>query len=138
MDTNHIEHNRKVVDSFFTALETQQFHLLKEIFAKNGRQLNPYAPEGFPESFNGSEAIYKQYSNLTKDFGQMKFPRQIMATEDPDFFFVLFTGEIDVRAGGQYRNDYIGTFKLQGGKIIEYTEYFNQITMAKAFGIQLD
>ncbi|NBP69973.1 MAG: hypothetical protein EBU52_14640, partial [Cytophagia bacterium] len=68
---------------------------------------------------------------------EMKFPRQIFATEDPDFFFVKFKGEIEIKAGGKYENDYLGTFKLQNGKVIEYTEYFNQVVMAKAFNIDL-
>lgn len=109
----------------------------KEIFAEKGRQLNPYSPEGFPKSFAGAEGIYKQYSGLSGNFGQMKFPRQIFATEDPNFFFVKFRGEIEIKAGGKYENDYLGTFKLENGKVVEYTEYFNQIVMAKAFGIEL-
>jgi ketosteroid isomerase-like protein len=129
--------NKIVVDQFFVALETQQFELLKEIFAEDGRQLNPYAPEGFPKSFDGAEGIYKQYSGLTANFGQMKFPRTIYATDDPDFIFVQYRGEIAIKAGGKYENDYLGTFKLKDGKIIEYTEYFNQVVMAKAFGIKL-
>jgi ketosteroid isomerase-like protein len=132
-----IEQNKKVVDKFFVALETQQFEILKEVFAENGRQLNPYSPEGFPKSFDGAAAIYKQYSGLMANFGQMKFPRTIYATEDPNFFFVKFKGEIEIRAGGKYENDYLGTFKLDNGKIVEYTEYFNQLVMAKAFGIEL-
>ena len=129
--------NKVVVDRFFIALETQQFEILKEIFAANGRQLNPYAPEGFPKSFDGADGIYKQYSGLTANFGQMKFPRTIYATDDPDFIFVQFRGEIEIKAGGKYENDYLGTFRLKDGKIIEYTEYFNQVVMAKAFGIKL-
>ncbi|MBC7937259.1 MAG: PhzA/PhzB family protein [Rhizobacter sp.] len=131
------ENNRKVVDNFFIALETQKFEILKDVFAENGKQLNPYSPAGFPKSFDGAEGIYKQYSGLTANFGQMKFPRQIFATEDPNFFFVKFKGEIEIKAGGKYENDYLGMFKLENGKVVEYTEYFNQIVMAKAFGIDL-
>jgi len=111
--------------------------MLKDVFAENGRQLNPYAPAGFPKTFDGAEAIYQQYSGLTANFGEMKFPRQIFATEDPNFFFVKFKGEIEIKAGGKYVNDYLGTFKLENGEVVEYTEYFNQIVMAKAFGIEL-
>lgn len=96
------ESNKKVVDTFFVALETQKFELLKDIFAPDGKQLNPYAPEGFPKSFDGAEGIYKQYSGLTANFGKMMFPRKIYATEDPDFFFVQFRGEIEIKAGGKY------------------------------------
>ncbi|HZH65038.1 MAG TPA: PhzA/PhzB family protein [Flavisolibacter sp.] len=137
MATELFEQNRKVVDNFFVALETQKFEMLKEVFAPDGMQLNPYSLEGFPKSFDGAEGIYKQYSGLTANFGQMKFPRQIFATDDPNFFFVKFRGEIEIRAGGKYENDYLGTFKLQDGKITEYTEYFNQIVMAKAFNVTL-
>lgn len=129
--------NKSVVEKFFIALETQQFEVLKEIFAENGKQLNPYIPEGFPKSFDGFEAIYKQYSSLPQLFGSMKFPRRIYATDDPGFFFVKFKGHIEIKAGGIYENDYIASFLLENGKIIEYTEYFNPIVMAKAFGIKL-
>lgn len=131
------EKNKATVEKFFTALETQQFELLKEIFTKDGKQLNPYIPERFPKSFDGSEAIYKQYSSLPQQFGVMKFPRQIYATDNPDFFFVKFKGHIEIKAGGVYENDYIASFLLKDGKIIEYTEYFNPIVMARAFGIKL-
>ncbi len=131
------EINKNIVDRFFVALETQQFEILKEIFTEDGKQLNPYAPEGFPKSFDGAEGIYKQYSGLTANFGQMEFPRTIYATDDPDFIFVQFRGEIEIKAGGKYENDYLGTFRLKDGKITVYTEYFNQVVMAKAFGIKL-
>jgi ketosteroid isomerase-like protein len=129
--------NKTVVDTFFVALETQQFELLKDIFAPDGKELNPYAPEGFPKSFDGAEGVCRQYSGLTANFGKMTFPRTIYATEDPDFFFVQFKGEIEIKAGGKYENDYLGTFRLKDGKITEYTEYFNQAVMAKAFNIKL-
>ncbi|MEJ1239261.1 PhzA/PhzB family protein [Chryseolinea sp. T2] len=132
-----VQKNREVVNNFFVALETQRFELLKEVFDENGKQLNPYSPGGFPKSFDGAEGIYKQYSGLTANFGQMKFPRRIFATEDPNFFFVTFKGEIEIKAGGKYENDYLGTFRLSNGKVIEYTEYFNQVVMAKAFNIDL-
>lgn len=135
--TNQIDTNRQTVDNFFVALETYNFDLLNEVFAENGRQLNPYVPEGFPKSFDGRAAIHKQYSSLPDRFASMKYPRTIYATEDPNFFFVKFRGEIIIKAGGSYENDYIGTFRLENGKVVEYTEYFNPIVMAKAFGIAL-
>ena len=126
-----------MVDQFFTALETGQFEQLRTVFTPDGRQLNPYVPTGFPASFDGSEAIYQQYSGLIKQFGQMRFPRTIYATDDPDFFFVKFKGEIEILAGGRYENDYFGTFRLRDRQVVEYTEYFNPLVMAEAFGIPL-
>ena len=134
---NTVAQNKKTVDNFFVALETENFELLKTVFATDGRQLNPYVPEGFPKSFDGSEAIYKQYSSLPQMFGQMKFPRTIYGTEDPNTLFVRFKGQIDIKAGGKYENDYLGIFKLKNSRIAEYTEYFNPLVMAKAFNIPL-
>ena len=81
-----IEKNRKVVDNLFVALESRKFEMLTDVFAESGKQLNPYSPEGFPKSFDGAEGIYKQYRGLAANFGQMNFPRQILVTEDPNFF----------------------------------------------------
>lgn len=133
-----IMENKQVIDEFFNALETQQFEKLNDLFAEDARQLNPYVPKGFPTSIDGVEAIYKQYSGLPEIFGQMKFPREIYATEDPKLFVVKFTGAIEIKAGGTYENDYVGLFKVENGKIKEYIEYFNPIVMAKAFNLSLD
>lgn len=126
-----------VIEAFFEALETQQFDRLLEIFTEDARQINAYIPDGFPESFDGRAAIHKQYSSLPQNFGQMNFPRTIYSTSNPDVYFVKFQGEIEIKAGGEYNNDYIGIFRLKDGLIHEYTEYFNPIVMAKAFGITL-
>ena len=68
----------------------------------------------------------------------MMFPRTIYATEDPNLFVVKFKGEIKIKTGGEYKNDYISMFRLGNRKIVEYTEYFDPIVMAKAFGIELE
>ncbi|MGD1840897.1 MAG: nuclear transport factor 2 family protein [Thermonemataceae bacterium] len=133
-----VESNKKTVEAFFIALEKQNFEDLKRIFTVDAKQINPYIPNGFPSVLDGREAIYKQYSSLPQQFSRMQFPREIYATEDPSVFFVHFKGKIDIIKGGMYENDYVGIFKLRESKIYEYTEYFNPIVMANAFGISLD
>ena len=137
MTTQAQSTNRDIIDRFFNALETADFDVLNQIFSEDAKQLNAYIPEGFPKVLDGRDAIYKQYSGLPQNFGEMRFPRTIYGTEDPNVFFVTFRGEIEIKAGGKYENDYIGIFKLRDGLIYEYTEYFNPIVMAKAFGIPL-
>lgn len=129
--------NKQVVDRFYAAVETQHFEVIKEVFAPTAQQLLPYAPAGFPTRLDGLEAIYKQFSGLATYFSQLKFPRQLLATEDPNFIFVKFTGDMTLKSGGKYENDYVGTFRLRDGKIVEYVEYFNPVLMAKAFGLKL-
>ncbi|NJM88223.1 MAG: SnoaL-like domain-containing protein [Hydrococcus sp. RU_2_2] len=129
--------NREKVESFFIALETGRFEILKEIFAEDAQQINPYSWGQFPKSFNGREGIYQQYSSLPQTFGKMSFPRTIYATENPDVIFVQFKGDIEIKAGGRYQNDYIGIFKFENGLIKEYYEYFNPILVSKAFNVPI-
>lgn len=129
--------NKQVVERFFAAVEAQHFAVIKEVFAPTAQQLLPYAPAGFPTRLDGAEAIYQQFSGLTAYFGQLRFPRQILATEDPDVIFVNFTGDLTLKSGGKYENTYVGTFRLREGKIVEYVEYFNPLLLAKAFGLKL-
>ncbi|ACK72547.1 conserved hypothetical protein [Gloeothece citriformis PCC 7424] len=130
--------NHETVEMFFYALETGQFEMLKEIFAEDAKQINPYSWGAFPTSFEGRGGIYKQYSSLPEKFGKMSFPRTIYPTENPDIFFVQFQGDIEIKSGGHYQNDYIGLFKFEDGLIKEYYEYFNPILVSKAFGVTIE
>ncbi|KAM3099955.1 nuclear transport factor 2 family protein [Phormidesmis sp. 146-12] len=129
--------NAEAVEAYFVALETAKFEVLREIFAKDARQIMPYSFGEFPRSFDGREGIYKQYSSLPKTFSKMSFPRTIFPTENRDVIFVQFKGDIEIRAGGRYQNDYIGIFKFENGLIKEYTEYFNPILVSKAFNVPI-
>jgi ketosteroid isomerase-like protein len=131
------EQNRLVVERFFHTMETQDFEVIKEIFAPEGKQLMPYAPKGYQNSVNGLDAVYKQFSELPSRFAYFRYPRHLYTTDDPNLIFAKFTGEIGLHDGSVYANDYVGTFKMENGKILEYAEYFNPFIMAKAFDIDL-
>ena len=131
------EQNKQTVEKFFSSVEQQKFDMIKEIFAAEAKGFQPFAPDGFPNNLIGSEGFYKEFSGLTTRFSHMKFPRRIYATEDPNYVFMQFTGEMDLIQGGKYENQYLATFRFKDGKIIEYTEYFNPIVLAKAFGMPL-
>ena len=131
------EQNKQTVEKFFSSVEQQKFDVIKEIFAAEAKGFQPFAPDGFPNNLIGSEGFYKEFSGLTKRFSRMKFPRRIYATEDPNYVFMQFTGEMYLIQGGKYENQYLATFRFKDGKIIEYTEYFNPIVLAKVLGIPL-
>jgi len=52
-------------------------------------------------------------------------------------YFLELEAKQKFKTGGKYENDHLGAFQLKDGKIVEYTEYFNQVVIAKAFGIKL-
>lgn len=131
------EKNRQLAERFFVILETYDFEGLLEIFAPDSVKLMPYAPAGVGDTVNGAQAIYEQFSDMPRLFTSAKFPRRIYTTEDPNLLFVTCTGDLDLKDGSKYENDYVFIFKLTGGKITELSEFYNPILMAKAFGVPL-
>jgi ketosteroid isomerase-like protein len=123
-----------VVERFFSALEEADVEAFLSIWADDGVQEMPYAPDGFPRRLEGKEAIRQQYSALPTNFRSMRFPREILPLADPDRFLVRYRGEIELRAGGRYDNTYVGIFTLRDGRIVELVEYFDPIVLQRAFG----
>ena len=60
-----------------------------------------------------------------------------MPFEDPNRVAVKLTGKLHLKNGsGTYENDYFAIFSFdEQGKILEWIEYYNPITAAKAFGL---
>ncbi|RZM19542.1 MAG: nuclear transport factor 2 family protein [Pedobacter sp.] len=134
---SNAQHNKQIIENFFAAIEQQHFEIIKDIFSSQARGFQPFAPIGFPNNLVGIEGFYNEFSGLTTRFKSMKFPRKIYATEDPDYIFMEFTSQTELVQGGTYENQYVATFRFQDGKILEYTEYFNPIILAKTFNIPL-
>jgi ketosteroid isomerase-like protein len=57
--------------------------------------------------------------------------------EDPNRVAVKLTGKHLLKnGGGLYENDYLAIFTFdEQGRIVEWIEYYNPITSAKAFGL---
>lgn len=130
--------NKRVVNQFFRALETADFSSYHHILHPDVVQKMPYAPGAFPRQWQGRDQIIAQYSGLPGMFSDMKFPRQIIATSNANLILVRFQGDIKIKAGGTYRNDYIGLFTLKEGQIIHYVEYFDPVRVSKAFNVPLE
>ena len=61
---------------------------------------------------------------------------EVLPFEDPNKIAVKLTGKINLKNGSTYENDYLCIFSFDElGKIVEWIEYFNPITAAKAFGL---
>ncbi|PUZ21550.1 Ketosteroid isomerase-related protein [Chitinophaga costaii] len=137
---NIAEQNKQTVEKFFSSIEDQNFDFFQELFTTDARGFQPFAPNGFPNNLIGAEGFYKEFSEVAARFGFKSikfFPRLILTTEDPNFIFAQFSGNVDLAQGGKYQNQYLATFKFIDGKIFEYTEYFNPIILSKTFGIPL-
>jgi ketosteroid isomerase-like protein len=133
------ERNRAAVRAFFATLEALgSGEQVAALFADDGRQVMPFAPAGFPTRLEGRAAIARQYGGLPAAYAHMRFPGlTIRDLASPEEFFVTYRGDIALRAGGKYDNDYAGWFRVRDGRIAEFHEYFNPVVLQRAFGDRL-
>lgn len=132
------QENKKTVKKFFELLEQENIAAFVDLFAENGKQINPYASGLFPTGAEGKEALKKYWEPVPGNFAGMKFPiHEIYAMEDPSIVYVKYSGQIKLKNNaGTYENDYYSTFKFDSdGKIVEYVEIFNPIVAARGFGL---
>jgi ketosteroid isomerase-like protein len=133
------ERNRATVRAFFATLEALgSGEQVAALFAEDGRQVMPFAPGGFPRTLDGRGAIARQYGGLPAAYTAMRFPDLVVRDlASPTEFFATYRGDITLQGGGKYDNEYAGHFVVRGGRIVEFTEYFNPIVLQRAFGDRL-
>lgn len=130
--------NKATVKQFFQLLEEEDIAAFVNLFAVDGKQINPYASGLFPEGATGREELMAYWSPVPDNFDGMEFQiEEIYAMEDPTIVFVNFKGRIKLKNdAGYYENDYYSTFKFsESGLIAKYVEIFNPIVAARAFGL---
>ena len=132
------EKNKERVRRFFQLLEEENIPAFINLFAEDGKQVNPYASGLFPAGAEGREALSAYWTPVPGHFDSMKFPiHEIYAMEDPSCVFVSYSGKIKLKDNtGYYENEYYSLFRFDDkGKIKEYIEIFNPIVAARGFGL---
>lgn len=132
------ETNKANTLAFFKALENKNVDAVVELFAQDGKHINPYASGLFSDGTEGYEGIRAYWEPVFPNFEKMEFPvEEIYAMENPSIVFIKFKGKIELKNNaGWYENDYYATFKFNDeGKITEYVEIFNPIVAARGFGL---
>ncbi len=130
--------NIATVKQFFKLLEEENIKAFAELYAEDGKQINPYHSDLFPAEIAGKANLYEFWKNVPGNFDGMQFPiDEIMPFEDPSRVAVKLTGKIKLKDNaGTYENDYLCIFHFDdAGKILEYHEYFNPLTAARGFGL---
>ncbi|MEM1181416.1 MAG: nuclear transport factor 2 family protein [Acidobacteriota bacterium] len=141
MSTNDAERarrNKDTVRHFFRLLEAEDISGFVQLFAEEGRQINPYASGLFPDGATGRKALMEYWRGVPDLFDGMRFPiDELHCLEAPDRVFARYRGELTLKGGaGLYANDYYSTFRFNdAGQILEYVEIFNPIVAAKSFGL---
>jgi ketosteroid isomerase-like protein len=132
------EKNIQSARNLLSFLEQRQLQDFTDLFAEDGKWTHPYHSGLFPPVTQGKKAIFENISKAASNFTEIHFPiDEILPFHDPNKVAIKFTGNLLLKNGkGTYQNDYLAilTFNNQG-KITEWTEYYNPIKSAKAFGL---
>ena len=125
--------NAATVRTFFDRLEAGDLEGFLDLFAEDGKQIMPLAPEGFPTELVGKEALRKQYGPVT-GFASQSYPVEVIPTYDPQVVLAKYAGRITVEPGKEYNNAYVGLWAFdEEGKISSFTEYFNPGILVNGF-----
>lgn len=138
MSNSISEQNKATVREFFNLLEKEDIPAFVNLFAENGRQVNPYHSGIFPTGAEGQAELLAYWEPVPRRFAGMAFHvHELMAMEEPSMIFARYRGEITLQNdAGVYANDYYSTFRFdEAGKIVEYVEIFNPIVAARGFGL---
>jgi ketosteroid isomerase-like protein len=124
------------MQSFLDLLEQKDLKSWINIWDEDGRQLNPYAPRGFPRILSGKDAIFRHWNSIPNAYGKIAFTeREIYPTLDPDVIFIEFRGNIEVlKTNRNYNNTYCCRFTFSNGKLVNYVEYFDPIILLDSLG----
>ncbi|GAA0565001.1 nuclear transport factor 2 family protein [Chitinophaga japonensis] len=128
---------RAAVESYFSALEKMDINAFMEVWSEDARQEMPLSPAGFPSLLPDRQAIHQQYKALPENYSSMRFPRKLFATDRPDVVIAQFSGNIQLKNGGAYNNNYVNIFRVEGNRIKTVTEYFDPFILEAAFGSTL-
>ncbi|KAF9660223.1 nuclear transport factor 2 family protein [Tenacibaculum sp. ZH5_bin.1] len=132
------EKNIRTVKAFFKALEDENAGTVANLFAEDGKQINPYHSDLFPKGAQGQAGIKAYWEPVFPNFDGMTFNiEDIFAMENTAMVYAKYTGHIKLKHNaGIYSNNYYSTFKFNTeGKITEYVEIFNPIVAARGFGL---
>ena len=132
------ERNIETARNVFRFFEQRKFKEFSAIIAENGKWIHPYHSGLFPPEVVGKKEILKVYKNMAANFDEIQFPiEEIMPFEDPNKVAVKLRGKLHLKSSsGMYENDYLAIFTFdEQERIVEWIEYYNPITSAKAFGL---
>ncbi len=128
--------NTETIKQMFIAMGNKDLETWLSYWSEDGIQLIPFAPDGFPKSVEGKDALREAYTGLLNDYGELKFTHiEINPLEDKDQIMVKWGVDIELKGSDKnYQNELIGTFEFKDGKVVRLTEYFNPENFIEVVG----
>ena len=119
--------NVATVQTYFRLQQEKDLDSWITLWAEDGAQAIPYAPEGFPHLVEGRSRLEGIYRDLLAGYATLSIRElRIDPLHDPTRVLARWHTHTDLVVGGTYDNDLIGLFEFDDlGAIRLLTEYFD-------------
>lgn len=132
------QQGQQVVRDFLTALEEKDMAKFANVWTEDAVQDMPYSPDGFPKRVAGKANLVTHYSGWPQNSGKANFTKELVfyPTQDASVVIAEYHGIVDIVPTKRvYDQRYMGVFKIEGGKIKLFREYYDPIVFKHAFGL---
>lgn len=119
--------NVATVRTYFGLQQEMDLGTWIALWAEDGAQAIPYAPDGFPHLVEGRARLEGVYRDLLAGYANLEIrDLRIDALRDPARVLARWHTHADLVDGGTYDNDLIGVFEFDDdGALRLLTEYFD-------------
>lgn len=126
---------------------TQNKQLLKNIYDEMAKgNTNPFGEAmaddikwtlkgstKWSKTYDGKDAVYRELiAPLFEKFADQYTTELVRMIAEDNLVVVEFNGKVTTKTGKPYNNSYCYIFRIENGKIIEITEYFDTELVSKA------
>jgi ketosteroid isomerase-like protein len=133
--------SRAMINAVLDATERRDLDAIMQFVHDDCDTLMPMSMTGSRDDAARDEGKAGTQRHVEQVFAAMSrvafADRRISVTGDGSVVFVECDGDFETVFGAPYQNVYVFRFDVRGGKLARWTEYFNPVTIATAFGMPL-
>ncbi|MFF3643449.1 nuclear transport factor 2 family protein [Streptomyces sp. NPDC002564] len=140
MNTNVSERNRRavrVVDNFYRALRAKDIDAFARLWTADAVYRVPVTPDGVPGQFVGRDTIVAGLGGFLSLFGEVRLTWDAEPMGDPHKVLATWTMEVELLAGGLYRNRGASVFRLEQDRIAEFSEHVDTAAFLGVFAARI-
>lgn len=128
------QHSVHVARGFLDALSHADFDAWSLLAAPDVVMVFPYSPPGFPKQISGRAACVAFQRKVASSFASFTWiALDLHACDDAELVFGTASSEIVFNSGHRYSNEYCLIFRIRGGEVSEFREYFDPLRLMAAF-----
>lgn len=117
-----------LAEKFLQALMKRRVDDVMKLWAQDGVMEFPFAPQGSPNRFQGKEEIRRTLASAFVQRPKIRFNDvNTYQTNDPGLAFIEFKGDMTLKSGEPYNNNYIAKVEARKGKLVLFREFFNPL-----------